>query len=45
MKETEAFFYFIEGFVPEIKSYVQLQQPKALQQAVQVVEYINLTLC
>ena len=37
-KETEAIFRFIEVLVCEIEYYVQLQELRTLQNAVQVME-------
>ena len=38
VKETEVIFRFIEGLLPEVEYYIQLQQPETLQQMVQVAE-------
>ena len=37
-EETEAIFHFIEELILEIECYIQLDQPRTLQEVVQVVE-------
>ena len=38
VEETEVIFHFVEGLVPEVECYIQLQQLRTLQQAVLVVK-------
>ena len=38
LEETEDTFHFIEGLVSEVEHEIQLQQPRTLHQALQVVE-------